>query len=281
MWNNYCKVQSTLHILSTLYSEHLHIVNNIGKTFQWRFMGIVSLCSEQKAAANCVHYMESWLYSFSIFRMSPSLNVDHLVAIMGDFYNTEDWLYSFRWIPPRLFKFDQVRGQQRQRKMEAMYKVRITISWSTWLTRQVSSMIPSDSPASIDHYWSTLKHKLEKWFIISGDGVRPSVQNKTHRSKSWPTFQASALVGARAWIIVRLKSRFHFIFVLCCEIWKVGTNGRTTTCENISLVAEWINYPILFLKLTQVYHVHLKSITHEIFKWDLRTYKWNFIRRVK
>ena len=28
------------------------------------------------------------------------------------------------------------------------------------------------------------EHKLEKWFIIFGDGVRPSVQNKTNRSKS-------------------------------------------------------------------------------------------------
>ena len=31
-----------------------------------------------------------------------------------------------------------------------------------------------------DHYWSTpkhkLKHKLEKWFIISGGGVRPYIR---------------------------------------------------------------------------------------------------------
>ena len=40
------------------------------------------------------------------------------------------------------------------------------------------------------------------WFIISGDGVRPYVQNKTNRSKSSTTFQASTLVGAWAWIIV-------------------------------------------------------------------------------
>ena len=42
------QLQSTLHIVSTLYSEHLHIVNNFGETlqFQWRFIGIVSLYSE-------------------------------------------------------------------------------------------------------------------------------------------------------------------------------------------------------------------------------------------
>ena len=38
-------IQSTLHIVSTLYSEHLHIVNNFGETLQWRFITIVSLCS--------------------------------------------------------------------------------------------------------------------------------------------------------------------------------------------------------------------------------------------
>ena len=53
------KIQSTLHIVSTLYSEHLHIVNNFGETLQRRFIGIVSLYSEQNTAANCVHYMES------------------------------------------------------------------------------------------------------------------------------------------------------------------------------------------------------------------------------
>ena len=39
-------IQSTLHTVSTLYSEHLHIVNNFSETLQWRFIGIVSLYSE-------------------------------------------------------------------------------------------------------------------------------------------------------------------------------------------------------------------------------------------
>ena len=61
--------------------------------------------------------------------------------------------------------------------------------------------------------WSTPKHKLEKWFIISGDGVRPSVrtydvQNKTNRSKIKPLFKL--VVDAWAWIIVRLKSYIHY-----------------------------------------------------------------------
>ena len=39
-------IVSTVHIVSTLYSEHLHIVNNFGETLQWWFIGIVSLYSE-------------------------------------------------------------------------------------------------------------------------------------------------------------------------------------------------------------------------------------------
>ena len=39
-------IQLTLQIVSTLYSEQLHIVNNFGDTLQWRFRGIVSIYSE-------------------------------------------------------------------------------------------------------------------------------------------------------------------------------------------------------------------------------------------
>ena len=39
-------IRSTLHIVSTLYSEHLPIVNNFGETLEWRFILIVSLYSE-------------------------------------------------------------------------------------------------------------------------------------------------------------------------------------------------------------------------------------------
>ena len=55
------------------------------------------------------------------------------------------------------------------------------------------------------------KHKLEKWFIISGDGVRPYVRTYIQNQpiKDETTFQASAWVGAWAWIIVRLKSCNH------------------------------------------------------------------------
>ena len=41
-----------LHIVSTLYSEHLHIVNNFGETFQWRLIRIVSLYSEHLHIVN-------------------------------------------------------------------------------------------------------------------------------------------------------------------------------------------------------------------------------------
>ena len=46
-------------------------------------------------------------------------------------------------------------------------------------------------------YWSTPKHKpkhkLEKWFIISGDGVRPSVRTKQNKPiKELTPFPASA-----------------------------------------------------------------------------------------
>ena len=36
--------------------------------------------------------------------ISRELNVDHCVAIMSDFKFTNDWFYSFRWVPARLFK---------------------------------------------------------------------------------------------------------------------------------------------------------------------------------
>ena len=45
-------IQSTLHIVSTLYSEHFHIVNNIGETLQWRLIGIVSPYSEPLYTVN-------------------------------------------------------------------------------------------------------------------------------------------------------------------------------------------------------------------------------------
>ena len=49
---------------------------------------------------------------------------------------------------------------------------------------------------------------LKKWFIISGDGVRPYIRTKQNKPIKDSTFQASALVGAWAWIIVQLKSCF-------------------------------------------------------------------------
>ena len=35
-------------------------------------------------------------------------------------------------------------------------------------------------------YWSTPKHKLEKWFIISGDGVRPSLHKYVRTKQNKP-----------------------------------------------------------------------------------------------
>ena len=59
-------------------------------------------------------------------------------------------------------------------------------------------------------------HKLEKWFIISGDSVRPSVRTYvTYVLQNTPIeefnhFQAIALVSTWTWIIVRLKSCFVY-----------------------------------------------------------------------
>ena len=39
-------IQSTLHMVSILYNEHLHIVNIFDETLQWKLIGIVSLYSE-------------------------------------------------------------------------------------------------------------------------------------------------------------------------------------------------------------------------------------------
>ena len=35
----------------------------------------------------------------------------------------------------------------------------------------------------ISHYWSTSKHKLEKWFIISGEGVRTYITKQTDQKE--------------------------------------------------------------------------------------------------
>ena len=36
--------------------------------------------------------------------LEPELNVDHMVGVMADFRATQDWFYSFRWVPPRFFR---------------------------------------------------------------------------------------------------------------------------------------------------------------------------------
>ena len=76
------------------------------------------------------------------------------------------------------------------------------------------------------------KHKLEKWFIISGDGVRPYISTKQNKPiKDKTTFQASALVAAWAWIIVRLKSCLFFSPLLVTPFAVDPKNLPTTKIE--------------------------------------------------
>ena len=94
--------------------------------------------------------------------------------------------------------------------------------------------------------WSTPKHqpkhKLEKWFIISGDSVCPYIRTyKTHRSKSSTIFQASALVSAWAWIIVRLKSCSLFF-----KFWDVRKDGQH--------VWKYLSQPAVTVGLDQKYY---------------------------
>ena len=66
------------------------------------------------------------------------------------------------------------------------------------------------------------KYKLEKWFIISGNGVRPYVHtfvrpyvtyvSKKHIDQRFKPFFNHALIGAWVWIIVRLKSSYTLSF---------------------------------------------------------------------
>ena len=39
-----------------------------------------------------------------IIGVTKELNVDHCLGIMADFKFTKDWLYSFRWVPPRVYR---------------------------------------------------------------------------------------------------------------------------------------------------------------------------------
>ena len=58
--------------------------------------------------------------------------------------------------------------------------------------------------------WSTPKHKLEKWFIISGDGVRTYVQNTP--IKELNHFSSKCFGWYFGWIIVRLKCCISILF---------------------------------------------------------------------
>jgi hypothetical protein len=39
-----------------------------------------------------------------LFRFAATLNVEHALAVLLDFHRTQDWFYSFRWLPPRFYK---------------------------------------------------------------------------------------------------------------------------------------------------------------------------------
>ena len=61
--------------MSTLYSEHLHIVNNFGETFQWRLIGIVSIFSEPLHIVNLSHIVNKILLQivFTIWRVDCTI----------------------------------------------------------------------------------------------------------------------------------------------------------------------------------------------------------------
>ena len=39
-----------------------------------------------------------------LISFTSCLNVEHCVAILDDYARTDDWFYSFRWVPARFFK---------------------------------------------------------------------------------------------------------------------------------------------------------------------------------
>ena len=53
--------------------------------------------------------------------LARELNVDHCVAIMADFKFTKDWLYSFRWVPPRFYRNRLKSKEGYTPQMEAVY----------------------------------------------------------------------------------------------------------------------------------------------------------------
>jgi ribonuclease P protein 1 len=66
------------------------------------------------------------------------LNVDHCVSILADFKFTKDWLYSFRWVPPRCYRnrLKSVTGFTPQ--MEAVYMAHRELCPSSASNKSVS-----------------------------------------------------------------------------------------------------------------------------------------------
>ena len=126
------------------------------------------------------------------------------------------------------------------------------------MNKTCSSMIPSARPTfpqvaiTIDPRPSTSLKSCSLFLVMVS--VRPSVppyKTKQTNQRVKTTFQASALVGAWAWIIVRLKSCSQLKFVLFCEIFK-SAKGQTYENSDIATgrdcgTASWINCTLPFV----------------------------------
>ena len=66
-----------------------------------------------------------------IIGINRELNIDHCVAIMADFKFTNDWFYSFRWVPARLFKNRLKSPHGYTAEMEAVFMAHKKLSPST------------------------------------------------------------------------------------------------------------------------------------------------------
>lgn len=90
-----------------------------------------------------------------------ALNVEHMVAILTDFRATQDWFYSFRWIPTRYFRNKLIKDTG-QVKDEAVYMAHGKLNPTNAL--EMEHLSPKEYRAEYAKIISeTLKERPEGW----------------------------------------------------------------------------------------------------------------------
>merc|ERR1719431_1139296 len=62
-----------------------------------------------------------------VIGMNCILKKEHVVAILADYRQTRDWMYAFRWVPPRFFQ-SRLKAGPFPRREEAVYLAHKSLS---------------------------------------------------------------------------------------------------------------------------------------------------------